>query len=294
VPGAAREAATLLRDAVGLRKLCEGLAEMRGALQQVSEAVVPDKRTHLATVDRLRDIASKLLGWLMEQVKPEAHGTWVADSSQDKSGIQAWTRHGAAAQSMVANVLQLSAASLSALRIQVRKMRAALIAADFESAAVKSTAINDVEEIITKLEFLMDADSGDFRLVVRRQDAASRQRSAVAGASPPMPSVHFTCLLGAVALKPLREATRCMLFASGTLGPPILLTSELALGDNCVAVRFSDMRLLCVYITDRGPPGVHGAPRHNCRAAAPPRHQQRPRPARLQPPAGDAVSQSRG
>jgi hypothetical protein len=195
---------------------------------------------------------------------------------------------------MVANVLQLSAASLSALRIQVRKMRAALIAADFESAAVKSTAINDVEEIITKLEFLMDADSGDFRLVVRRQDAASRQRSAVAGASPPMPSVHFTCLLGAVALKPLREATRCMLFASGTLGPPILLTSELALGDNCVAVRFSDMRLLCVYITDRGPPGVHGAPRHNCRAAAPPRHQQRPRPARLQPPAGDAVSQSRG
>ena len=236
VPGAAREAATLLRDAVGLRALCEGLDEMRDALASVHDSVVPDKKTHLLTVSKLRAIASQLRGWLLEQVKEEASGTWTADSAQGDDSVQAWTRHGAAAVNVVSHVLGLSAASLQGLRLQVRQMRAALIVANFESSAVKSTAINDVEEIITKLEMMMTAEPGDFRLVVRRFNVASRRRAAAAGASPPMPSVLFACMLGGVALAPLREATRCMLFASGTLGPPILLTSELQLGNNCVAV----------------------------------------------------------
>ena len=237
VPNAAREAATLLRDATGLRVLCEGLAEMAKALHEVPEAIVPDKKTHLQTVDKLRKIASRLLEWLLGQVKVEANGDWKADSAMGDDGVQAWTRHGAAARNVVTHVLELSAASLYGLRTQVRQMRAALIAADFESSAVKSTAINDVEEIITKLELLMGADPGDFRLVVRRQDTASRRRPAAAGAAPPpLPSVLFGCMLGGVALAPLRTATRCMLFASGTLGPPILLSSELQLGDNCVTV----------------------------------------------------------
>jgi len=237
VPAAAREAATLLRDAVGLRVLGEGLAAMSKALEEASDAVVPDKKAHLATLAKLRQIASRLLGWLLQQVKPEANGEWKADTTQGDDGVQAWTRHGAAARNLATRVLELSAASLAGLRLQVRQMRAALIAADFESSAVKSTAINDINEICCVLEMLLNAkDPGDYRLVVRRQDTASRRRAAAAGREPPLPSVLFACMLGGVAMEPLREAARCMLFAFGTLGPDILLSSELQLGDNCVCV----------------------------------------------------------
>ncbi len=151
------------------------------------------------------------------------------------------------AQLVVTHTLQHSADSLAMLSAALKQMRLGLIEANFESTAVKSGAINALEDILVKLTMLLQADPRDFRLVLRRvsdaEHAAFAQRCAAAAARgapppppPPLPSAMFACLLGGVALQPVREAGRCMLFASGTLGPPELLTSELELGDDCVAV----------------------------------------------------------
>jgi hypothetical protein len=134
-----------------------------------------------------------------------------------------------------------------------RHIFCAFPAANFESGAVKSAAINAFEDIVIKLGMLLDSNPREFQLVVRRAPlaeaaqaaynaAADAARKAGPGAPPPAPpprrvlSVLFACLLGGVALAPVTKLAACQLFASGTLGPPELLSAELELGDACVTV----------------------------------------------------------
>jgi hypothetical protein len=144
VPSAAREAASLEATEPGLAALIEETHKMAAALAAASKYEVPEKAEHLATVARLRALATCLRDWLLATSAPQDAGPWRADSAQQVPGggggmqpqaVQSRQQSGVEAQRVVTEELHHSANSLRAMKMQIRKMRAGLIEGTHASGA---------------------------------------------------------------------------------------------------------------------------------------------------------------
>lgn len=234
VPGAARQAASLDCNAPELELVVLDCRKMEAVLAAFPG--LENKRDHLDTLGELRIMVSKLRAWLLRETSAHGSRRWVA---QDGS-MQCSESDDASARRIVTEVLGFSKAALKKMSTRIRSMRAALIEANFESTAVKSRTINALEDLVTKLHMLLDATPDAYKLLVTRQcsnataataqQIANAERRQLSWSPPPFPQFSLVCLLGAVALRPVRELARSLAFMSGTLGPAQLFADEMELG----------------------------------------------------------------
>ena len=97
---------------------------------------------------------------------------------------------------------------------ELRRLRRALIEASLESTAVRSASVNQVEEFLSKMRFVL-SDPASYCLSVKSEGGIIKLR--------------LTCHSGKVAFKPAIRKCRTALLASGTLQPFNLIARELGL-----------------------------------------------------------------
>lgn len=121
-------------------------------------------------------------------------------------------------------------------------MRRGLIEGGFESTAVKSGAINQLEALLSKLLFVLQTRGLGYRCILTRHSSKARRGLPAVlphakgpdsqGKSQGVPiegSFSFLCLHAAVALTPLLPKAHSLLLTSGTLSPVAPLVAELGL-----------------------------------------------------------------
>jgi len=185
--------------------------------------------------------------------------TTTADAASEE---RIWD--GASAATLVRDVVGLTSAERVDDNCKVLwKLRKTLIEEGLESGAVRSDTINDLEAVLVKLRYLLDADAArHYRLIARgarrrrvpptrggRRRGDDREAPTTSAASAhdddddASASVEFVCLSASVAMRTLTRGqrsaglgeaaylrpARSLLLLSGTLRPFDLLATELGL-----------------------------------------------------------------
>jgi len=220
VAGAARDAATLIVKRSVITMVVREVDRFWTVLKNAPIGVEVDPK-HFATLAELKRIAVETHNWLESVMRPgyNPNFAWA-----EEDGVLTCIRGGDEAQYVVCERVGVTASGLSRLRTSIREMRASLIEANGESAAVKSDGINAIEDMVTKFEMLLGASPDMFKLILRR-----RSGDGFASDDEEYPSAMFLCLNGSVALAPILQSAGCVLFASGTLGSVALGAAELGL-----------------------------------------------------------------
>lgn len=104
----------------------------------------------------------------------------------------------------------------------LKALRQKLIEHGLEGWAVRSSAINDMDNFLRKMSLIIDeAGQGGYALIVTRPEP---------GGSPSTASVAMVSLTATTAFGPAAAKTRCVLMTSGTLAPFDMLKRELGIG----------------------------------------------------------------
>ena len=116
---------------------------------------------------------------------------------------------------------------------ELRRLRRALIEAGLESTAVRSASVNQVEEFLSKMRFVL-SDPASYCLSVTSEGGILKLR--------------LTCHSGKVAFKPATRECRTALLASGTLQPFNLIARELGLNLSCAAAAGEATQIDCTAV----------------------------------------------
>ncbi|KAK9819452.1 hypothetical protein WJX74_007251 [Apatococcus lobatus] len=233
VAGECREAATLQMSRAETEALLAELTRMHTSLTTCKEAA---KWRHAAEFAvQLRTLLSRMLAWLVRQIG-SAHLPYAPDS-QLGEGQESCVQNGSVASQAVLGAFELSESRLVSLQSRLKAMRRGLIEEGFESTAVKSGPINELEALLSKLLFLVQTGGTAYQLLLHRQSApgpGTVQPMRAAGLPAPRRDggFAFICLHAATALRPLATKARTVLLASGTLGPLPSLAAELGLQED--------------------------------------------------------------
>ncbi|KAK9866284.1 hypothetical protein WJX84_009214 [Apatococcus fuscideae] len=230
VAGECREAATLQMSRADVEGLLAELTRMHTSLTGCKEAA---KWRHAAEFAvQLRALLSRMLAWLVRQIA-SSHLPFSQDS-QLGEGQESCVQGGSIACQAALGAFELSEARLTSLQSRLKAMRRGLIEEGFESTAVKSGPINELEALLSKLLFLVQTGGNAYQLMLHRQ-AAPAPGAARPVRAPGMPAPRrdggfaFICLHAATALRPVASKACTVLLASGTLGPLPALAAELGL-----------------------------------------------------------------
>jgi Rad3-related DNA helicase len=271
VPGVAREAATAHEDARTLYAMGEEAQRMEAALKKLLADLCAPRYRHeecrllpaavdcaIRVVGVLGRLSDFLLGWLRRETRaPRADvHAWDTDGLTQTARLS-----GHAAQELIAAALRGSGAYALAQPAQPQDAAPdaappppppPLCASDVlaclqdgmdsvyssltEAGYASSRASQDgLCTLLSKLQLCASqAQPEQYALVLQRLSSKGEdaERAKPSSQAPsPLPALSFTCLSAAVAMAPVRRLARCLVLASGTLGPPAQLACELGLPD---------------------------------------------------------------
>ncbi|DBB13972.1 TPA: Fanconi anemia group J protein [Trebouxia sp. C0006] len=240
-----RAAATLQMSTDDLQALALDLGGMQGSLNKMA----PASRQWRQAADWARELAhlvDTMQTWLARQLSSTSLPFQKEQGmSNSRAAIEVWEGTGPDAYTAVVHHLNLSIHRVETLQGRLKAMRRGLIEGGFESTAVKSGAINQLEALLSKLLFVLQTRGLGYRCILTRHSTAGKARRGPPGALPhakgpdskgksqgvPIEgSFSFLCLHAAVALTPLLPKAHSLLLTSGTLSPVAPLVAELGLG----------------------------------------------------------------
>ncbi|KAL0053923.1 hypothetical protein WJX82_001242 [Trebouxia sp. C0006] len=243
-----RAAATLQMSTDDLQALALDLGGMQGSLNKMA----PASRQWRQAADWARELAhlvDTMQTWLARQLSSTSLPFQKEQGmSNSRAAIEVWEGTGPDAYTAVVHHLNLSIHRVETLQAsagRLKAMRRGLIEGGFESTAVKSGAINQLEALLSKLLFVLQTRGLGYRCILTRHSTAGKARRGPPGALPhakgpdskgksqgvPIEgSFSFLCLHAAVALTPLLPKAHSLLLTSGTLSPVAPLVAELGLG----------------------------------------------------------------
>ncbi|DBA96498.1 TPA: hypothetical protein ACH3X1_015378 [Trebouxia sp. C0004] len=240
-----RAAATLQMSTDDLQALALDLGGMQGSLNKMA----PASRQWRQAADWARELAhlvDTMQTWLARQLSSTSLPFQKEQGmSNSRAAAEVWEGTGPDAYTAVVHHLNLSIHRVETLQGRLKAMRRGLIEGGFESTAVKSGAINQLEALLSKLLFVLQTRGLGYRCILTRHSTAGKARRGLPAVLPhtkgpdsqsksqgvPIEgSFSFLCLHAAVALTPLIPKAHSLLLTSGTLSPVAPLVAELGLG----------------------------------------------------------------
>ncbi|KAL0032408.1 hypothetical protein WJX79_009909 [Trebouxia sp. C0005] len=173
-----RAAATLQMSTDDLQALALDLGGMQGSLNKMA----PASRQWRQAADWARELAhlvDTMQTWLARQLSSTSLPFQKEQGlSNSRAAIEVWEGTGPDAYTAVIHHLNLSIHRVETLQGRLKAMRRGLIEGGFESTAVKSGAINQLEALLSKLLFVLQTRGLGYRCILTRHSTAGKARRA--------------------------------------------------------------------------------------------------------------------